>query len=214
MPSRDRLGGSRKMEKKNIIIAGVGGQGLVLATKIIAEAAFLEGYDVKTNDVVGLSQRGGMVWGTIKIGDKVLSPNIMTKDADILLGMEPLEALRWSHNLKEGAVIIMNTKEVHPTPVLLEVLPYPNEDIEKLKDKYTVVEINARAQAKASGNIKAANTILIGLLSKYLKISDETWEQVLRENVPPKAVEENLKAFRRGASFQNENLEENEKSEK
>lgn len=189
------------MQKKNIIIAGVGGQGLVLATKIIAEAAFKEGYDVKTNDVVGLSQRGGTVWGTVKIGEHINSPNILPKEGDILLGMEPLEALRWSHNLKDGGVIILNTKEVHPTPVLLEVEKYPHDAIRELKDRFRVLEIDAMKEAKHSGNIKAANTILIGLLSTFLEISEDTWEFVLRENVPKKAIEENINAFRRGSSF-------------
>jgi len=193
------------MIKKNIIIAGVGGQGLVLATKIIAEAAFREGYDVKTNDVVGLSQRGGTVWGTVKFGDHISSPNIYPKEGDILLGMEPLEALRWSHNLKDGGIIILNTREVHPTPVLLELEKYPNEAITQLKEKFRVIEIDAMKEAKLSGNIKAANTILIGLLSTFLEISEDTWQFVLRENVPEKAIEENINAFRRGATYQSEN---------
>ena len=189
------------MLKKNIIIAGVGGQGLVLATKIIAEAAFREGYEVKTNDVVGLSQRGGTVWGTVKFGEHIHSPNILSKEGDILLGMEPLEALRWSHNLKDGGIIILNTKEVHPTPVLLEEEKYPDDAIRALKERFRVIEIDAMKEAKLSGNIKAANTILIGLLSKFLEISEETWHFVLRENVPPKAIEENINAFRRGSSY-------------
>lgn len=189
------------METTNIIIAGVGGQGLVLATKLIAEAAFKSGRDVKTNDVVGLSQRGGMVYGTIKFGNKVFSPNILPKTGDILLGMEPLEAYRWSHNLKDGATIIMNTKRVYPTPALLEKEPYPEEEIEALKERYQVVEIDAMNEAKASGNIKAANTILIGLLARYLDIDTGIWEEVLRENVPEKAIEENILAFRRGFGF-------------
>lgn len=189
------------MLKKNIIIAGVGGQGLVLATKIIAEAAFREGYEVKTNDVVGLSQRGGTVWGTVKFGEHIHSPNILPKEGDILLGMEPLEALRWSHNLKDGGIIILNTKEVHPTPVLLEEEKYPDDAIRALKERFRVIEIDAMKEAKLSGNIKAANTILIGLLSKFLEISEETWHFVLRENVPPKAIEENINAFRRGSSY-------------
>jgi len=93
------------MENISIIIAGVGGQGLVLATRILSEAAFSQGLDVKTNDVVGLSQRGGTVWGSVKMGEKIYSPNILPKEADIILGMEPLEALRWSHVLKEPKLL-------------------------------------------------------------------------------------------------------------
>lgn len=189
------------MDMKNIIIAGVGGQGLVLATRIISEAAFLAGMDVKTNDVVGLSQRGGTVWGSIKMGEKVHSPNILPKEADIILGMEPLEALRWSHLLKDKGTVILNTNRVYPTPVLLEKDVYPEEEIEDLKKSFNVIEIDAQVEAKASGNIRAANTILIGLLSKFLDISDDVWQEALTGFVPAKAVEENLVAFRRGKEY-------------
>lgn len=183
---------------KNIIVAGVGGQGLVLATKIISEAAFKEGLDVKTNDVVGLSQRGGMVWGSVRIGEKVYSPNIPLGEGDIILGMEPLEAYRWSYLMKEGAIIILNKKKVYPTPVLLEKEEYPEEEIDNLKNKFNIIEIDALEEAKTAGNIKAANTILIGVLAQHLDIKMTTWEEVLKENVPTKAVEENIKAFYMG----------------
>ncbi len=189
------------MDSKNIIIAGVGGQGLVLATRIISEAAFKAGLDVKTNDVVGLSQRGGTVWGTVKMAKVVHSPNILPGEADIVLGMEPLEALRWSHGLKEGGIIILNTNRVYPTPVLLEKEDYPEEEIEKLKERFKVIEIDAQKEAKTSGNIKAANTIILGVLSNFLEIHDDVWNEVLRENVPEKAVEENFIAFRRGKAY-------------
>jgi len=189
------------MDVKSIIIAGVGGQGLVLATRIVSEAAFKAGLDVKTNDVVGLSQRGGTVWGTVKMAETVHSPNILPGEADIILGMEPLEALRWTHALKEGGLIILNTNRVYPTPVLLEKEVYPEEEIEKLKEKFQVIEIDAQKEAKASGNRKAANTIILGVLSSFLQIDDEVWYEVLKENVPPKAVEENLVAFRRGKEY-------------
>ena len=189
------------MELKNIIIAGVGGQGLVLATRIVSEAAFKAGLDVKTNDVVGLSQRGGTVWGTVKMADTVHSPNILPGEADIILGMEPLEALRWTHALKEGGLVILNTNRVYPTPVLLEKEVYPEEEIAKMKERFKVIEIDAQKEAKASGNSKAANTIILGVLSSFLEIDDEVWYEVLKENVPPKAVEENLVAFRRGKEY-------------
>jgi len=189
------------MDVKNIIIAGVGGQGLVLATRIVSEAAFKAGLDVKTNDVVGLSQRGGTVWGTVKMAETVHSPNILPGEADIILGMEPLEALRWTHALKEDGLIILNTNRVYPTPVLLEKEVYPEEEIEKLKEKFQVIEIDAQKEAKASGNRKAANTIILGVLSSFLQIEDDVWYEVLKENVPPKAVEENLVAFRRGKDY-------------
>ncbi|NLY77232.1 MAG: indolepyruvate oxidoreductase subunit beta [Tissierellia bacterium] len=186
---------------KNIILAGVGGQGLVLATKIISETAFRAGLEVKTNDVIGLSQRGGMVWGSVRMGEKVYSPNIPAKEGDILVGLEPLEAFRWSHLMKDGGHIILNTKEVYPTPVLLEEVDYPHEEIEGLENRYKVVKINAREEAKEAGNIKAANTVLIGMLAKLLTIPNSIWEETIRDNVPPKAIDVNIQAFYRGYNY-------------
>lgn len=182
----------------NIIVAGVGGQGLVLATGIIAQAGLKAGYDVKTNDVVGLSQRGGTVWGTVRIGSLINSPNIPYKEADFILGMEPLEAYRWSYLLKDNANIIINTKEVYPTPSLLEQVAYPNEAINDLDTKFNVSRVNALEESRLAGNIKAANTFMIGVLAKYLDIPTHIWEEVLRENVPKKAIEDNIRAFHRG----------------
>lgn len=186
---------------KNIMLAGVGGQGLVLATKIISEAAFKAGFDVKTNDVIGLSQRGGMVWGSVRIGEKIYSPNIPPKEGDILIGLEPLEAYRWSYLMKDGGYIILNTKEIYPTPVLLEQEEYPHEEIDKLEEKYNIVKIDAREEAKKAGNIKTANLILIGILAKLLDISTDIWEETIRENVPPKAIDANINAFYRGYNY-------------
>ncbi len=101
------------MSQYNIIIAGVGGQGLILTTEIICEAAMKNGYDVKSNDVVGLAQRGGRVWGSVKIGKKIHSPNIAIADADILLGMELLEALRWKPYLMDKGLAILNLSLIH-----------------------------------------------------------------------------------------------------
>jgi len=186
---------------KNIMLAGVGGQGLVLATKIISEAAFRAGFDVKTNDVIGLSQRGGMVWGSVRMGEKVYSPNIPPKEGDILIGLEPLEAYRWSHLIRDGGYIILNTKEVYPTPVLLEQEEYPHEEIEQLEGKYNIVRIDAREEARKAGNIKTANLILIGVLAKLLDISTDIWEETIKENVPPKAIDANINAFYRGYNY-------------
>ncbi|HHV47227.1 MAG TPA: indolepyruvate oxidoreductase subunit beta [Tissierellia bacterium] len=183
---------------RNIVLAGVGGQGLVLATRIISEAAFRAGYDVKTNDVIGLSQRGGRVWGSVRYGNNIYSPNIPPGQGDMLLGLEPLEAYRWTHLMKEGAYVIINEKVVYPTPVLLEEEEYPYEEIDSLRDKFNVIRINARDEAKMAGNIKAANAVMLGLMARYLEIDTDIWEEVLRENVPSKDVEANITAFYRG----------------
>lgn len=187
---------------KNIMVAGVGGQGLVLATKIIAEVALRAGLDVKTNDVVGLSQRGGMVWGSARIGEKVNSPNIPLGQGDILLGMEPLEALRWKGLLRKGAVIVINEKQTYPSSVLLEEMEYPEEEIRDLDKDYEVIRVDAVKEAKGAGNIKAANTVVLGILARNMDIGKDIWEEVLLENVPAKAKEANIKAFNIGYEYQ------------
>lgn len=177
---------------------GVGGQGLVLATNIIAHAAMYSGYEVKTNDVIGMSQRGGMVWGSVRYGKEVYSPNIPQGQGDVLLGMEPLEALRGSSLLKEGGTIIMNRKRVYPTPVMLEEAEYPEEEIKALEEKFNVIYVDAEEEAKASGNIKTANIIQIGILAAVLDIDNDIWMKAIEEFVPKKALEANRVAFKRG----------------
>lgn len=187
---------------KNIMVAGVGGQGLVLATKIMAEAALKAGLDVKTNDVVGLSQRGGMVWGSARIGKEVHSPNIPLGEGDILLGMEPLEALRWKGLLRKGAIVVINEKRTYPSSVLLEQTEYPEKEIGDLEQDYVVIRVDAVREAKEAGNIKAASTVVLGILARHMDIDREIWEEVLLENVPPKAKDANIKAFNIGYEYQ------------
>ncbi|MBU5675547.1 indolepyruvate oxidoreductase subunit beta [Alkaliphilus sp. MSJ-5] len=185
----------------NIMFAGVGGQGLILMTRITSQAAMLDGFDIKSNDVVGLSQRGGMVWGNVRIGDKIFSPNIPPGEGDILVAMEPLEALRWSSNLKDNAVVIENSKRFYPTIVQQEKSEYPEEDIENLKSKYKVIEINAFEEAKNLGKKQVANVMLLGILAQYLDIKIDTWKQVIKDNVPKKAIDLNMEAFNLGYNY-------------
>ncbi len=124
------------MDTVNILLGGVGGQGLVLTTDIICKAALKEGYDLKSNDVIGLAQRGGMVWGSVRFGEKVHSPNIPVGKTDFMLGLEPLEAQRWKHLLNEKSIVIVNSKEVHPTPSLLEKVEYPTDQIKEFYESY------------------------------------------------------------------------------
>jgi len=183
------------------MLAGVGGQGLILMTRIISQAAMLDGFDIKSNDVVGLSQRGGMVWGNVRIGDKVYSPNIPPGEGDILVAMEPLESLRWSANLKDNGVIIQNIKRFYPTMVQQEKEEYPDVAIEDLKSKYKIIEINAFEEAKNLGKKQVANVMLLGILAKYLDIKVDTWKQVVKDNVPKKAIELNMQAFDLGYNY-------------
>ncbi len=189
------------MNKKNILIAGVGGQGLVIATKIISEAAAFDGYDVKTNDVIGLSQRGGKVWGSVKIGDKVHSPNIAHGQGDILLAMEPMEGYRYNHILKANALIIANTYKIPSTSIQQEVEEYPENMLNGLKEKHNVIEIDVIKVGKALKNTKVGNTVLIGIMAKHLDIKKETWEKIIQKNVPEKFIKENIEAFQIGYNY-------------
>jgi len=189
------------MENINILIAGVGGQGLVLATKIVSEVAAAEGYDVKTNDVIGLSQRGGKVWGSVRIGKTVHSPNISEGQADIIIGMEPVEGYRYSHLLKDNGLIIMNTYEVPSSTVQQEQEKYPHDFKDKLKEKFEVIEVDALKIGRELNNLKVTNTVLVAILAKKLDIKKETWLKVIKENVPPKYINENIEAFEIGYSM-------------
>ncbi|HAE42184.1 MAG TPA: pyruvate ferredoxin oxidoreductase [Clostridiales bacterium] len=186
------------MSQYNIIIAGVGGQGLILTTKIICEAAMGSGFDVKSNDVVGLAQRGGRVWGSVKIGKKIHSPNIDIADADILLGMELLEALRWKASLKDNGLAILNEYRIPLVPVIAEQEAYPQNIIDVFKKNHRVIALNAIDKSKEIGTDKVANILLIGILAKNTDISEKFWIEAIKNSVPGKFLDENLKAFEYG----------------
>lgn len=185
----------------NIQFGGVGGQGLILMTRIVSQVAMKAGYDVKSNDVVGLSQRGGMVWGNVRFGEKVYSPNIRPGEGDILVSMEPLEALRWSSILKEDGVIITNTSRFYPTPVQQETVEYPEEEVSKLKDKYKTIELDVISEGIKLGKKQVANVILLGVLAKQLDIDIKIWEETIRDNVPVKYKDMNIEAFNLGLNY-------------
>jgi indolepyruvate ferredoxin oxidoreductase beta subunit len=186
------------MKTTNILIAGVGGQGLVLATRIIAGVTYKAGFQVKTSDVIGLSQRGGMVWGSVRFGDvrSVRSPLIPRGHGDFLLALEDLEGLRWVELMKPGAVIITGREEILPNRVLIEKEEYPKDIIGKLTELgFSVQTLDAKAIAREIGNLRLANTVLLGRLSRHLPFAAQLWTEVLRENVPPHTIEQNLLAF-------------------
>lgn len=182
----------------NIQFGGVGGQGLILMTRIVSQVAMKAGYDVKSNDVVGLSQRGGMVWGNVRYGEKIYSPNIRPGQGDILVSMEPLEALRWSSILKEDGVIIMNTGMIYPTPVQQGTMGYPEDEVRSLKDKYKTIELDAIGEGIKLGKKQVANVILLGVLAKQLDLDLKIWEETIRDNVPVKYKDMNIEAFKLG----------------
>lgn len=187
------------MAVTNIMIAGVGGQGLVLTTDIIAHAAFLSGYDIKTNDVIGLSQRGGKVYGSIRFGEEVKTPIVPSGEIDILIGLEELETLRYKDEVKKDGIVLMNTYQIYPNLVLLEKEQYPTNILETIKsDGLNVLPLDTQKIATELGNVKVANTILIGALSKIVNIKEEDFVEAIKMFVPPKTLEANLLAFKKG----------------
>lgn len=191
------------MAGKNIILAGVGGQGLVLTTQIISEAAFNAGYEVKTNDVIGLSQRGGTIWGSVKFAEKVHSPNIAPKSADILVAFEALEARRWRHMLKESdSVAVVNTYQMAPTLVQQEQEEYADDIFEKVSEHSKLIKVDATAIASDMGNVAVANIFLVGIAARHIDIDRQIWYKAIENNVPPKFTQLNINAFDKGYSFE------------
>lgn len=189
------------MRNVSIMIAGVGGQGTLLTSRVLGAAALKAGYDVKMSEVHGMSQRGGSVITYVKIGSEVKSPVIEKGEADVLLCFEKLEALRWLDYAKKDGAIIINDQRIDPMPVIIGSTKYPDDIIQKISDAYTnVYSINALEIAKKLGNIKVLNIVMVGLLAKMTDIPEEIWHQAIRETVKEKFVELNLKAFNEGYS--------------
>lgn len=187
----------------NVLIAGVGGQGLVLTTRVVSHVAFRSGFSVKTSDVIGLSQRGGMVFGSVRFGEDVYSPLIPRGTGDFLLALEDLEGLRWVELMKSGAVIITSKEVIYPNRVLIEKEEYPPDVEGVLRGLgFTLKPLDSKAIARELGNVKLANAVLLGYLSKYLPFTVDTWIEVIKENVPPQTVEQNVQAYYRGRELQ------------
>jgi indolepyruvate ferredoxin oxidoreductase, beta subunit len=186
-------------ETKNIIMVGVGGQGIILASELLSEAALLAGYDVRKSEVHGMAQRGGSVSSHVRFGKKVLSPLIELGQADIMLAFEKVESLRASDYLKRGATIIMNNLEIVPTTVSLGVGSYPSDVPGHLSDLgFSVIMINAQEKAKEAGTSKAANVVLLASLASFLDIEKKIWMEVIRQRVPKKFLDINIAAFNLG----------------
>lgn len=180
---------------KNIMIVGVGGQGTLLASRILGNVAISEGFDVKVSEVHGMSQRGGSVVTYVKYGEKVYSPIIDRGDADIILAFELLEAYRSLPYLKKDGKIIVNAQEIDPMPVITGAMEYPANIAEKLQNMASTTVVDALTAAKEAGNIKAVNVVLIGVLAKTMDIPYEKWIETIKTTVPPKFLDINLKAF-------------------
>ena len=190
------------METKNIIIVGVGGQGSLLASKILGHLLLNQGYDVKVSEVHGMSQRGGSVITYVRYGEKVFSPLVDKGEADFIVSFEILETARWLSYLKVGGQIVTNTQQIAPMPVITGAANYPENLVEKMKSKNIKVDaMNCLELAKKAGSAKAVNIVLLGRLSHYFDIPEDAWQKSLEANVPQKFLELNKKAFELGKNF-------------
>ena len=186
---------------KNIMIVGVGGQGSLLASRIIGNAVLLENYDVKVSEVHGMSQRGGSVTTYVRYGENVASPVICKGEADVIISFELLEAARWLPYLKKDGVIVTNTQQINPMPVVTGAAEYPENLVEKMRAAgATVIAEDALAIAREAGSEKAVNVALIGLVAHALGFDENTLREAIRISVPEKFLGLNLKAFELGVS--------------
>jgi indolepyruvate ferredoxin oxidoreductase beta subunit len=189
------------MEIFNIVIAGVGGQGVLLASKVLAESALASGMDVKQNEVHGMAQRGGSVISFVRIGEEVFSPVVIPGTADILISFEPLEALRYVHYLKPGGMLVYNKVTINPSTVATGLATYPADVEEQIaKACPDALGIDALSIARKAGNDKAVNMVMVGAVMKKLPINAEVVEGVVRAVSKEKGIDVNLRALNGGAS--------------
>lgn len=184
------------MQTKNIMIVGVGGQGTLLASKLLGRILLCKGYDVKVSEVHGMSQRGGSVVTYVRYGDKVYSPVIDKGEADFIVSFEMLEAARWAEYLKPDGTIITNTQQVNPMPVIIGACDYPADLENKIKALGIKLDaIDALSLAEQAGTAKAVNIVLMGKLSNYFDFSEQDWMDAIEKSVPEKFLELNKRAF-------------------
>ena len=183
--------------KFDLVIVGVGGQGTLLASKILGRLALKEGCGVKVSEVHGMSQRGGSVITHVRVGDEVFSPIVAAGEADYLLSFEQLEAARAASFLRKGGVAIVNTQIIWPMPVITGAMQYPEKPLEVLEGR-TVECADALGIAVECGSQKALNLVLLGMLSSHLPFAAEAWEEAIAACVPAKTLAVNLAAFMRG----------------
>ena len=185
------------MKTVNVMIVGVGGQGSLLASKLLGKVLLDAGYDVKVSEVHGMSQRGGSVVTYVRFGDKVASPIIDLGESDFILSFEKLEAARYAEYLSPRGKIIVNTQEIDPMPVIVGKAVYPSHVLNELESRdVTVDAVDALTLAEKAGTAKAVNVVLLGRLARSLPdIPREAWQDAIKSSVKPKFVEVNLRAF-------------------
>lgn len=183
----------------DVLMVGVGGQGTILASRVLAQAAQAVGYDIKVSEIHGMAQRGGSVVTQIRLGEKVYSPLIVKGGADILLAFEKLEALRLLPYLKKDGVLIVNDQAIDPVPVLVGTAQYPPNIPDYLRKSVPgTLVFDATEIAARCGTSKAANVVLLGAMARRLPIERAIWEKALTERVPAKLLEVNKAAFAAG----------------
>jgi indolepyruvate ferredoxin oxidoreductase beta subunit len=189
------------MEVKSVMIVGVGGQGSLLASRILGNVLLAQGFDVKVSEVHGMSQRGGSVVTYVKYGEKVYSPVIEKGEADVIISFEQLEAARWVSYLKNGGHLIVSTQQLDPMPVITGAAQYPEDIAQKLENiGIDVILVDALDLAEKAGSSKASNVVLMGVLSTKMGFDESVWQKALEECVPAKFLELNKKAFELGKS--------------
>jgi indolepyruvate ferredoxin oxidoreductase beta subunit len=186
----------------NVVLVGTGGQGIILAARIVAETAMSMGFDVKTSEVHGMAQRGGSVISMVRWGEKVYSPLIPRGHAEFMLGFEGLEALRYLDYLGPKGKVILNDYRLDPLPVLKGDAEYPADYVEMISRLHPdAIILQAKNIAKEAGNVRVVSTVMIGALSTLLDFPEDLWEETIRNWVPQRALEANLGGFRLGRKF-------------
>lgn len=183
----------------DIMLVGVGGQGTILATKVLARVAQDAGYDIKVSEIKGMAQRGGSVVTQLRLGPAIHAPLISEGGADIILSFEKLEALRWLDYLKPGGNLIINDQSIKPVPVLIGIAEYPDDVLQYIESKGIQLQVvNALDIAVQCGNARTANVVLLAVLAKHMPLAKEMWQQALTTVVPEKFRQVNLDAFAAG----------------
>ena len=187
----------------NVLFSGVGGQGIILASKILTKCAFVSGYMVKESELHGMAQRGGSVTSHVRFGEEVYSPLIHKGRADFVVALEELEGLRYAYYLKPAGKVILNQKRIVPSSINPAVAPYPEDVKSQLESMgFHVDSVNALEIATTLGNPKVENIIVMGVLSRHMPFPLAVWETVIKESVPPKTIEINLTAFNKGRDIE------------
>jgi indolepyruvate ferredoxin oxidoreductase beta subunit len=183
----------------NIVFSGVGGQGIILASTLVTDAALVEGWDVKANEVHGMAQRGGSVICQVRFGEKVHSPLVQKGTADYLVAMEIIEALRYEKYLKPDGLALINNQKIIPTTVSSGQAEYPLDPETHIKAVFPRYKItDCLALAQKAGSARCVNVVLVGWLSQFLPFTEKTWDAVLKKHLQHKHLETNLKAFQMG----------------